>query len=402
MGLAAAKNKRRLGTDPNNTRWSRNTDTFGQKILRAQGWQPGQFLGAKDAAHSHLHTDASASHIRVVLKEDNLGLGAKRNNGDECVGLDAFQHLLGRLNGKSEEVLESERVAREGVKLTLYADRKWGPMRFVSGGLLVGDEIKEVPDVKPEASKKRSATPEALKSKEVEMEAKQDSTVTNPSDIPQETKVKKSKKRKVDEDSEAKDSKKDKRSKRRKTVEDARASSDDKVPAERKKEKSRKSKGSNADGQDEGTSSKARKKRRADKEESLKEDTSTPSGSSDDVDASTTSKSRKLGKGKKDKEKKKRKGKKSLDGELGDSSEKSSKKKRKGKEEQEDEASTEESATVNLTPSNSGLSTPVLSGYSTPELGTSARHLARKRFIAQKRMAFSDPKALSQIFMIKS
>ena len=73
--------------------------------------------------------------------EDNLGLGAgQRSNcySTQCTGLDAFQGLLGRLNGKSEKDLEKEKKARDSLKATLYAENKWGGLRFVSGGFLVG------------------------------------------------------------------------------------------------------------------------------------------------------------------------------------------------------------------------------------------------------------------------
>ena len=77
----------------------------------------------------------------MALREDNLGLGAKRNQGDECTGLDDFKDLLGRLNGKSEAVIEGERRVREEGKLNRYVERKFGRMRFVSGGFLGRQEV---------------------------------------------------------------------------------------------------------------------------------------------------------------------------------------------------------------------------------------------------------------------
>ncbi|RAL62538.1 hypothetical protein DID88_005103 [Monilinia fructigena] len=52
MGLSAPKNKIKLSHDPNNTRWSGNTDSFGHRMMKSQGWTPGEYLGAKDAAHA--------------------------------------------------------------------------------------------------------------------------------------------------------------------------------------------------------------------------------------------------------------------------------------------------------------------------------------------------------------
>lgn len=166
--------KRKLQQDPNNTRWTRNENTFGQKILRASGWQPGQYLGAQDAPHSELHTAANASYIRVSLKDDMKGLGFdKAMRDDEVTGLDVFNDLLSRLNGKSEAVVEEQKKARLVVKTHRFVEQRYGAMRFVRGGLLVGDELKaddnsakkeeeekkvNEEDGEKKASKKRKAT----------------------------------------------------------------------------------------------------------------------------------------------------------------------------------------------------------------------------------------------------
>ncbi|KAH0562551.1 hypothetical protein GP486_002763 [Trichoglossum hirsutum] len=149
MGLAGPRKRTKLSHDPNNTNWSRSVNSFGHKILTAQGWIPGTFLGAKSSPHAQLHSTASASHIRVTLKDDNLGLGAKRRGGDvegECTGLSAFQGLLGRLNGRTEEEVDKERKAREDVQREIYMENRWGLIKFVKGGFLVGDKIQEFVD----------------------------------------------------------------------------------------------------------------------------------------------------------------------------------------------------------------------------------------------------------------
>ncbi|KAK3300806.1 protein PXR1 [Chaetomium fimeti] len=365
MGLAGAKNKRKLGNDPNNTKWSRNTDTFGQKILRAQGWQPGEYLGAKDAPHAEWHTEANTTHIRVTLKDDTLGLGAKRNNGDECTGLDAFQHLLGRLNGKSEETLETERKVRDDVKLSLYMERKFGTIRFVKGGWLVGDQVKQTPDDEAE---------EAPNSAEV-------SDASAPAAV-------KSKKRKADRGSDPEDdksSKKEKKSKKRKAESEADVNEEG-----GKKKKDKKS------------------KTRMTEPEECEAPTVTPETTESPDDAGSTSEAGKAKKEKKDKkrdkkdkkDKKEKKEKSRKDraaaesgAETGDSISKERKRRKK-------EAVSESSSAP--TPAESSLSTPSGSGYSTPVPTGSSRYLARSRFIAQKKMAFADSAALNQIFMIKS
>ncbi|KAJ4296142.1 telomerase inhibitor [Collariella sp. IMI 366227] len=345
MGLAGAKNKRKLGNDPNNTKWSRNTDTFGQKMLRAQGWQPGQYLGAKDAPHAEWHTEANTTHIRVTLKDDTLGLGAKRNNGDECTGLDAFQHLLGRLNGKSDDTLETERKVREDLKLNLYMERKIGAIRFVKGGWLVGDQVKETPDenaVEPQS--------EAVSDDAKDSEASSASESTEP----------KSKKRKADEDAQPDDEKarKKEKSKKRKTDSDAES---DHVKEKKDKKKSKKRRTESEE--EEEASSKSSKGK---KEKKLKKD-------------------KKEKKEKKDKKEKKEKKKDRAASDSGTEEDSTSKEKKR----RQDKSSVS-------TPAESGASTPSGSGYSTP-VTTSTRYLARSRFIAQKKMAFADSAALNQV-----
>ncbi|KAL4919402.1 hypothetical protein BDW62DRAFT_200005 [Aspergillus aurantiobrunneus] len=92
-----------------------------------------------------MFTAASASHIRVTVKDDTLGLGArsKRDPLDEPTGLDAFKGLLGRLNGKSDTELQADQKKRDDVKLARYAATKWQAVRFISGGLLVQEKDDE-------------------------------------------------------------------------------------------------------------------------------------------------------------------------------------------------------------------------------------------------------------------
>ena len=137
----------KISHDPNNVNWTRSTSGFGHKILSSQGWTPGSFLGARNAAHADMFTAASASHIKVSVKDDTLGLGArpKRDALDEPTGLDAFKGLLGRLNGKSNEELETEQRKRDDVKLARYAATKWQTVRFIRGGLLVQEKLDYLP-----------------------------------------------------------------------------------------------------------------------------------------------------------------------------------------------------------------------------------------------------------------
>ncbi|KAK1690992.1 hypothetical protein BDP55DRAFT_649285 [Colletotrichum godetiae] len=347
MGLAQAKTRRKIGKDPNNTKWTKDLDSFGQKILRSQGWEPGQYLGAKDAAHAVHHTAANASFIRVALKDDMLGLGFKQARDDRVTGMDVFSDLLGRLNGKSTEVIAKEQEARTALKSTFYCDNKFGPMRFVSGGFLVGDKIKEEPTT--EAKDKVSDDDDD----DVKME-----------DAPESSK--KSKKRKAEDTSEDESSSsEDEKAKKKRRKEEKK----EKKEKKRSKSKSATKEDASEDTQDETTEKKTKK----DKKKSKKAKKEAAADSDDDESSDDKS------------SKKKRKGETDV--------EKAARKEEKKRRKEEKRAKKEEKrASASTTPTVSGTSTPVLRGH----------HAVRSRWIAQKRMATMDDKALNAIFMVKS
>lgn len=115
--------------------------------MSAQGWKPGDYLGAENASHAEHYTGASASHIRALLREDNLGLGAQVGKVNaETFGLSLFSGVLGRLNGKSEAEVQKHQNALRDAELRTYQAQKYGNMNFVSGGFLVGDRIEFSPE----------------------------------------------------------------------------------------------------------------------------------------------------------------------------------------------------------------------------------------------------------------
>jgi Pin2-interacting protein X1 len=354
-------------TDPNNNNWARNTDTFGQKILRAHGWAPGDFLGAKDAAHAVYHTEASSSHIKVSLKEDNLGLGAKRNNGDQCTGLDAFQDLLGRLNGKTDAVIEVEREARMAVKRNLYVERKFGVMKFVQGGWLVGDQ--------------ETKALEALSAAKIDKEDGLSGTSDLDSEVSEPT-TQKSKKRKAEDTDESKDAERKKSKKRRSEDVFGGETGKDRQKRE-KKEKKAKKRGLKGDRNAEDGDKPVKEKKKHKESKSGEDETN---GYDDSTDPAAK-------KSKKEKRKKKEDGgSKSADDT--DPEQKRSKKKRRKEKDISATASAEATTSEEtaIVASATSTPTPVGSGTSTP-----SHHTSRRRFIAQKRAAFSDPKALAQV-----
>ncbi|KAL6357934.1 hypothetical protein LRP88_08112 [Fusarium phalaenopsidis] len=359
MGLLAEnKIRRKINKDPNNTKWTRDTNTFGQKILRAQGWQPGQFLGAENAPHSELHTAANASYIRVVLKDDMKGLGFSRAKEDEVTGLDVFQDLLSRLNGKTEDQVVEDQQARLAVKTHHFVEQRYGPMRFVYGGLLVGDEMKEKDEEEAKTPKDED--------EDVVMES---APATKES-----KKEKKSKKRKASEDDEdsssrESDSKSKRRKEERKLKENDSSADTDDAKAKKKDKKSKKDKSRKKSAEVSEEESEERSKKRKSKS---KDKSRSPEDSEEDK-----VKDKKSKKDKKDKKDKKRK-------------------KEEATSESSSTVATQESTPVPSIP-GTGVTTP--SGTSTPR---GSRNFVRSRFIAQKRQAVLDTKALNQIFMVKA
>ncbi|KAG9702817.1 hypothetical protein KCU77_g4350, partial [Aureobasidium melanogenum] len=321
MGLAGPKRRSKIGTDPNNNNWAKATDSFGHKILASQGWKPGDTLGAKDANHASHYTVGSNSHIRVLLKDDNLGLGAARGgNNAETFGLSLYSGLLGRLNGKSEAEVEKQQTAQRDVELALYQGRKYGNINFISAGFLVGDKMDLKSTVMPNSKPiPQQAAPDAANKKRKRSEPEQQSTNDASSDsdstdsddeveeAPKAKKVKESKKDK-------KSSKKEKKDKKRKAT-DA-SGSEDETRAEKK----------------------ARKAERRAKKEAKKEE------------------------------------------------------KRKRKEEKK--AAKSGTATPLSAPGTPAEPAPVAALY--------GRQNVRQRYIAQKRLAFMDPQAMKEIFMVKA
>lgn len=136
--------------------------------MSSQGWKPGQGLGAKDAKHFNT---SSIPKLKISFKDDTLGLGAKLKSQDPIhtrTGLDAFQGLLGRLNGKSEFELGKEVQKIEDRKLAMYAQGKWGSVMFVPGGTLVqGDGFKKAED----ETERETAVTKAAEESHVEEDA---------------------------------------------------------------------------------------------------------------------------------------------------------------------------------------------------------------------------------------
>lgn len=317
--------------------------------MTSQGWTPGQFLGASDAAHAEHYTAANASHIRVILKDDNLGLGAKRGRVEgvdgDSTGLDVFQNLLGRLNAKDDDELaaiEKEQKSREDLKRAIYTEQKWGSIRFVKGGLLVGDRIEKLIEDEAERVKGLKASEKEVDSSESETSSEEEVVVKE----------------------KAKKSKKEKKSK--KQVEEA--VTEDSTSSARKAKSKRKRKAED-DSIDSSNSTEKSKKRR--KSEKIETSSSIDQEAQKALDKAARKAARKEERRREKKDKKR-----------------------------------EEQGVTSIEVASPALSTPASSTPNsrpgTPNSMMGGRHAVRSRNIMQKRMASMDPTALAQIFMIKS
>lgn len=392
--LFSPSSRRKVNTDPNNTKWSRDTNTFGQKILRQQGWQPGQFLGAEDAPHAELFTAANASYIRVALKDDVKGLGFDKAKQDEGAGLDAFSDLLSRLNGKSAAEVQEVQAARMVVKTNRWVEMKYGAMRFVRGGLLVGDEMEEEEeedgedkmdtsgtDTKALTTKSTSTDLDAGKKKEKTSKKRKAASVEDSESSSEE-----------ESDGDEKPRRRRKESKRKKSRPDEEDTArDDDAKARRKEErrakKAKKDRSTTTStSAEEGESDVDRASRRKSKSKSKETGAeSSPSDPEDESERKRLKKERKERKERKREEKQKKKEDKRL--------RKEEKKRRKLLGSGESSSSSSTATPGDTTPAGeSGASTPVYRPNP---------HLVRSRYIASKRKAMMDDKALEQILMLK-
>ncbi|KAI5850140.1 hypothetical protein BZA05DRAFT_401056 [Tricharina praecox] len=342
MGLAGPKASTKISKDPRNTFWSKDTSRFGHQYLANLGWVPGQNLGDTTSSyHASGHiTDASSTGIKIVLKDDTLGIGAKKGaQHDECTGLLGLQGLLGRLNG-DDKVVEQVKL-EEDRKKNEWIQSKWG-MRFVRGEVWVADDLTKL---RERMVKEKEEKAEALKAKA----EKKDGKNSDDKDSGEEASRKK---RKRDSDDVEKDKKQSKKSKSKDGKKKSKRRGLEEDGTETPATTDRESKSRSVSGDE--TESKEERKSRRKEEKRLKKERK------EKRDARR--------KEKKDREEKKKKKKKaSSDGD-----------------------------------SSSESETEAASGSVTPASAMNGRHALRHRFIAAKRSAMMDATSLNEILMIKA
>ncbi len=116
--------------------------------MMAQGWIPGSTLGATtNSPCADGTTDTSAPYLALRLRDGKCGLGRLHRsdyNDSNCTGLDVFQGILGRLNGRPEVENKPGKISSEDFKTLNYLGSRWQVLKFVSGGFLEGDKTEDI------------------------------------------------------------------------------------------------------------------------------------------------------------------------------------------------------------------------------------------------------------------
>jgi Pin2-interacting protein X1 len=281
--------------------------------------------------------------------------------------LDVFKDLLGRLNGKSSETIQKEQAIRSELKTSLYVERKYGPMRFVKGGLLVGDQIME--QLKKEEEEVKAT--DVIKA-DMAIQAANDDEPTN--------------------------SKKEKKSKKRR-AEETDSLDDAGIDQERKKKKKRSYDDSPSDSTKSDPTTESGKRKKKDKKGKKSKSTKVEDEDETSGDKLKTKKSKKSKKSKGDSkgDADQSDGGDNLKSPTPEDTERSKKKKKRRKHLDVVETPAEASNEALIkSAGESGVSTPVETGTSTPQ-SMSSRHMVRSRNIASKRLAMADMAALNQV-----
>ncbi|KAI8586375.1 hypothetical protein BDZ88DRAFT_509791 [Geranomyces variabilis] len=174
MGLAGPRTKQRIGLDPQNRAWKDDKSKFGLKMMQKMGWTEGKGLG--------INEDGQKEHVKVRLKENNLGLGADRRTIDNWLDNNsAFDALLKGMAGNEdvaagattttmtttdtvvEQTEDAAAPAPAAVSGRLYHRQKFRRNKAVSGfnaeqlSMILG--VKHTPTAAPEEISPEAESP---------------------------------------------------------------------------------------------------------------------------------------------------------------------------------------------------------------------------------------------------
>lgn len=211
------------------------------------GWKSGNGLGVGQSGNT--------VHVKVAFKKDNTGLGhkvKKRGNDDDLAefaqGLDSFQRILGRLNGKDENKLDSALGSRRLNMVMEYG--KFG-MAFVYGGLLEGTVDKMFVEDSTKSKKEKSSKRKFSDAEESSRDSDSESEVEEPAKKKSRKSSKEEKKSKKEQkEKKAKKEKKEKSEKKEKKDKKEKKSKKEKEGKEKKEKKDKKEKKEKKDKKD--------------------------------------------------------------------------------------------------------------------------------------------------------
>ncbi|XP_078712784.1 PIN2/TERF1-interacting telomerase inhibitor 1 [Lampetra fluviatilis] len=122
--LAEPRRKQKWSVDPRNTAWVNDNSKFGKKMLEKMGWSSGKGLGANE--------QGSTNHIKVNVKNNNLGVGAAVNQEDKWIAhQDDFNQLLADLNDQHGQQEATEQVQKAAFSLEEKSKRSRKRVHYV-------------------------------------------------------------------------------------------------------------------------------------------------------------------------------------------------------------------------------------------------------------------------------
>ncbi len=202
-----------------------------------------------------MSSQSITSHIRVTLREENVGIGYKThkeqqgNGDDDCFGLDAFQRILGKLNGKAEEIEEGIEKRR----IDNFINGKWG-INFIKGDVLRStwdsDENKlknKDEDDNDNVNDNTDTSKDKKKTKKVKKRKREDTISNNDTTQEDESKKKRHSKDKKDKKKTSKNDLDKKKSKSKGSKKDISKEDKDHLPKEKMEKKEKKEKHSKKD-----------------------------------------------------------------------------------------------------------------------------------------------------------
>ncbi|XP_050995380.1 PIN2/TERF1-interacting telomerase inhibitor 1 [Labeo rohita] len=174
--LAEPRRKQKWSVDPRNSAWSNDESKFGQKMLERMGWSKGKGLGKTE--------QGATEHIKVKVKNNNLGLGTAMNNEDNWIAhQDDFNQLLAELNNCHGQNGNDYPTQEQGFSLeekSKTSKKRVHYMKFTKGKDLSSRSETDLACIFGKRSKRETRDQDEGSSGADSQEEKEEDTETNP------------------------------------------------------------------------------------------------------------------------------------------------------------------------------------------------------------------------------